>query len=163
MEIRGRTQRVKIADSTKPSFYKSIIDEKLSEVFSDINKEDFIRIFSEMINDEEDKEDFVKYAETLNETFFQKLIKRIKSHHRITNANISKLIDEEKCGKESETKVVTEPNSSELRKCMEESITQFKKTLTKYYDTKNKVESCYVDKLNKIFQTNKYLLIRFLS
>lgn len=147
--------KVKVADPSKLKTIKTLFDDKISEINSDINKEDIIRIFSEHFEDETELENFKKVLENLKEETFNSLRKRIKSQYKKTHKFISKMIEEEKFMKDSETKIVKEEKKLDLEKQVEDKMSNLKLLVNKQGESLERLQSFYFEKIKNFFEANK--------
>jgi hypothetical protein len=147
--------KIKVADPSKLKTLKTLFDDKLLEINSEINKEDIIRIFSVHFEDEIELENFIKVVENLKDETFQTIKKRIKSQYKKTHKFISKIIEEEKFMKDSETKIVKEEKKMDLEKQVDEKMTNLKQLVNKQSESLERLESFYYEKIKNFFEANK--------
>ena len=147
--------KIKVSDPSKLKTIKTLFDDKLLETNSEINKEDILRIFSGHFHDETELDNFQKVVENLKEDTFLMIKKRIKTQYKKTHKFISKIIEEEKFMKDSETKIVKEDKKLELEKQVEERMTGLKQLVSKQSDCLKKLESFYFEKITNFFEANK--------
>ena len=147
--------KIKVADPTKLKTIKTLFDDKLLEINSEINKEDILRIFSDYFEDQTELENFKKVVENLKEDTFHSIKKRIKSQYKKTHKFVSKIIEEEKFMKDSETKIVKEEKKIELEKQVDEKLTNLKQIVNKQSESLERLENFYYEKINNFFEANK--------
>jgi len=147
--------KIKVADPSKLKTIKTLFDDKLLEINSEINKEDILRIFSDYFEDQTELENFKKVVENLKEDTFLSIKKRIKSQYKKTHKFISKIIEEEKFMKDSETKIVKEEKKLDLEKQVDEKLTNLKQLVNKQSESLERLEKFYYEKINNFFEANK--------
>jgi hypothetical protein len=147
--------KIKVSDPSKLKTMKTLFDDKLLETNSEINKEDILRIFSGHFQDETELDNFQKVVENLKEDTLLMIKKRIKTQYKKTHKFISKIIEEEKFMKDSETKIVKEDKKLELEKQVEERMTGLKQLVSKQSDSLKKLENFYFEKITNFFEANK--------
>lgn len=150
--------KVKVSDPSKLKIIKTIFESKLVESDSEINKADIIKLFSEYIEDENEFQNFEKIIDNMKDETFASIKKRIKTQYKKTHIFASKIIEEEKYTKESETKIIKEEKNLELEKEVTEKISNFAGLKEKHNDTNKKVEEFYFDKIKSFFELNKYYI-----
>lgn len=117
--------KIKISDLSKLKTIKTLFDDKLLETNNDITKDDIIKIFSENLKDK-DLENFKKIIESIQDENLEKIFKRVKTQYKSTHKFVSKVIEEEKCLKDSEIKIEQEEKNLELDQKVEDRYTNLK-------------------------------------
>ena len=148
--------KIKVADHTKLKTIKTLFDDKILEIHSEINKEDIIRIFSEHFEDKTELENFKNIIENMKEESFLSMKKRIKSQYKKTHKFISKIVEEEKFMKDSETKIVKEEKKLDLEKEVEDKMTSLKQLTNKQSESLERLQGFYFEKIKNFFEANKY-------
>lgn len=156
--LRNHSEKVKIVDHSKIKSYKSLFEDKLQDMDSELTKDEIIRIFSDLMDNKTHLENFKKLVSQIPYEVFNKISKRIKHQYKVTHKFITKVVEEEKHSKDSETKIIHEQKKLELEKEVNEKTITLKSLVKKNNEATSKIEEYYLDKFNS-FMT-KFNLIQ---
>jgi len=154
--------KVKINDINKLTSIKSIFEQKLLDSLSDVTKNDIKDIFSNLFKDSIDKsekETFFSNIDNIKDENIEKIKKKLRTQYKLSHKFLNRMVEEEKCTKDSEIKIEKEEIQLDLEKKCKENILGMKDLIDKYYETKNKVQDFYEDKTNLFFRNNRYIII----
>jgi hypothetical protein len=152
---KSKKNKIKVCDASKLKTYKTIFDDKLLETNTEINKEDIIKIFSELLNDETDLENFKNTINCLKEDTFSSIQKRLKGQYKKINRFVTKVVEEEKFFKDSETKIIFEEKKADLEVQTNEKMDKLKLLVNKQKESKGRIQEFYYDKIKNFFEANK--------
>ena len=153
--VNKNDNKIKISDGTRILSLRTIIEQCILEVHSELTKEDFKNIFDKFFEEEKDLNVFHEVVGSIKEEFLEKLKKRLKLQARNIHQFISKNCEEEKYTRDSETKIIKEEKETELEKFMEEKIKLLLKIIKSLREHKEKSEKFYIDVCDNILENSK--------
>ena len=116
-----KTEKIKVRDESKLKLIKTIFNNKLTEIYSELNKDQIIKMFSEYLRDE-DLENFKNNIENINEDILEKIYSRIKKYNKTVLKFIGKIIVEERVLKNNEIKIEEADQNEKLFTTVNEKI-----------------------------------------
>jgi hypothetical protein len=129
-----KTEKIKVRDESKLKLIKTLFNNKLTEIYSELNKDQIIKIFSEYLKDD-DLENFKKNIDNLNEDILEKIYSRIKKYNKTVLKFISKIIIEERVLKNNEIRIDETERNEKLLMNVNEKIQNLRLT----YQNVNKI------------------------
>ena len=120
-----KSEKIKVRDESKIKVIKSLFSNKLTEIYSELNKDQIIKIFSEYLKDD-DLENFKKNIDSISEDVLEKIYSRIKKYNKAVLKYISKIIIEEKVLKNNEIKIEETEKNEKLQTAVNEIMQNLK-------------------------------------
>lgn len=132
-ELFNKQKKVKVDDISRAKILKTLLDDKLTETSSEINREEICKTFENLLLPSE-FENFKVVLENLPEEFFEKIFKRIKTEYKIIHKYLILQIEEEKHVKDNQIKIIKEEENKELLAQATEKLNNLKTFIEKVFN-----------------------------
>jgi hypothetical protein len=122
--------KIKVRDDSKVKIIKTLYNNMLTDIYSQLNKSEIVETFTAYLTEEESKQ-FKKYVESLSDELFDKIYLRIKKYNKSILKHITKFIIEERIIKHNEIKIDEVEKNEKLQISIIEKTPELKELVKK--------------------------------
>lgn len=140
-------EKIKISNLHKLHFYKSILENHISQNLINITPEDIKKDFAEFFDTTEDKEKFDKIIDSIKNDYITKLKKHMKKLYKEFHKKIKSLVVEDKVQKKNEIKIIKQEKLISLENEINDKVNATNKIITKQNEFENKLKNHFEEKL----------------
>lgn len=156
----NKNYKVKIDDYTKIKILKTLLDDNLNELQSDINKDEITNIFKELLS-ELDFENFKAVVNSLSEETLEKINKRIKTEFKIVHKYLVGITEEDKQIKDNIIKIEKEQTNLELESQVNEILNNIKSLIEKQKSLETTIDDHYSSRIKALLNNEKYIYLLY--
>jgi hypothetical protein len=151
----AENEKIKISNLNKLHFYKTILENHITQNLINITPEDIKKDFAEFFDNQEEKENFDKIIDSIKNDYITKLKKHIKKLYKEFHKKVKSLVVEDKVQKKNEIKIIKQEKFITLENEINEKVFNTNKIIEKQKEFENKLKNHFDEKLKSFLHQYK--------